>query len=158
LRRFAGRPDRDDSGNSGGDLRFDQVRKSGTIDRSVAKRSDKRRERAAKHEVRYKVKKGYNVNRLDVDGAFENEIGWTGQGHVLELPSHFLKPHLKFTSAADENSDRTISVLDGGEDERARDYAGAAREGFIFHAALISADRNLIRCPFLNKIYVRALL
>src|SRR5207244_1929233 len=40
--------------------------------------------------------------------------------------------------------------------DRARDYTRSAREGFIFDPALISAERNLFRPAFLDKIYVCA--
>src|SRR6266496_3618302 len=95
--------------------------------------------------------------KSNLDRSFENELGWAGQGHVLKLHSCFLKPHLKFVSASHKHSDRTIDAFRRGKDERARDHASAACEGFIFHTALVSADRDLISSAFCNKIHVCAL-
>src|SRR6266536_5587351 len=98
-----------------------------------------------------------NPIRLNLDRAFENELGWAGQRHIFKLHSCFLKPHLKFISTSHKDSDRPIDAFRRGKDEGARDHASAACEGFIFHAALISADRNFIRSALFNKIHVRAL-
>ena len=41
-----------------------------------------------------------------------------------------------------------------GEDERARNHAGAARESFIFDSTFVRANRDLTRSALLDEIYI----
>ena len=53
-----------------------------------------------------------------------------------------LESHGEFASAADKNTNRSVHIFRGRENQRARHDAGAARERFIFHAAFVGANGN----------------
>src|SRR5438046_4052529 len=59
-------------------------------------------------------------------------------------------------STAHEHPEWAVEVFGRSKNERARDDTCSASEGLIFHATLISADRNLFRSAFLDEIYVGA--
>src|SRR5207245_8484015 len=81
---------------------------------------------------------------LHLDRAFENEFGWSGQGHLLELRSGFLKPHLKFVSTTNKHSDRAIHAFGYSQNQRARNYAGAARERLVISSCSDPPTPNLL--------------
>src|SRR5580765_3024122 len=93
---------------------------------------------------------------LHLDRPFENEIGRTGECDVAELIIDPVEADLKFVSAPRDNTDGTVAIFSNGENERAGNHACAARERFVFHTALVGADRNFSRIAFLDEIYVGA--
>src|SRR5213593_2726077 len=169
-RRFTGGSDRDDAGDGCSDLGFDQFFESRIVDAAIAKWRHQRRKRAAKHWKRLKRYKGYKVKRhrgepfqvarranLNLDRAFKNEFSGTRKRDVVKLIIALFKSNLKFVSPAGSYTDRSVHLFDSGEDKRACDYARAARQRFVFHAAFVGAGSDFLRSTFLNEIHICAL-
>jgi hypothetical protein len=88
--------------------------------------------------------------------SFERELGGTGQGHVGKLVPCPLKTDGELAAAANRDTDRSISLFGRGKYQRAGNNTRSARERFVFDAALVSSQQNVLRARFLNKIHVCA--
>ena len=63
---------------------------------------------------------------------------------------------MQFVTSVRENGDRPLGVFNRSEDQRARDYSGAAGKRFVFHASLIGADGDFVGTAYLDEVHVGA--
>ena len=94
---------------------------------------------------------GIQKCELQLDRAFENKIGRTGQRHIGKLFAASLEADLQFAATANKHADRAVNIFARGKNQRARDHAGAARERFIFDPALVGANGDARRPRFSRK-------
>src|ERR1700730_4265460 len=96
------------------------------------------------------------LRALNLNRPFEDKFGGTSQCDAAKLIVVLFKPDLQFVSAPRNYRNRPIRLFDNRENERACDYASAASERFVLHAAFISADSNFVGPAFFDEVYIRA--
>ncbi len=92
---------------------------------------------------------------LDFDFAFEDEVGWAGEGDVFErLIAGFLETDGQGIAAFDIDFDGRFRAGEQVVHERASDHAGAAGEGFVFDSAFVGADGDVIGSEHFGEVCV----
>src|SRR6202035_4601671 len=94
---------------------------------------------------------------IKLDRAFKCKLSWASERNIAKLLVDPVEPNAEFVPPTCNHGDRTLHVFSNREHKCARDDAGAAREGFIFHTSFVGADSDLIGIAFLNEIHVCAL-
>ena len=134
-----------------GDLPFDQTLQRGHVDFAIVKRGDKRSKGSSKHWlVTSSGPPALDSIHLKVDRPFENKIGGTGKRYVRKLVACAVERDLQFVPAAHQHPDRAIHFLHCGKDKCARHHASSAGQRFIFHAAFVGANGDLLLSALLS--------
>src|SRR4026209_1870442 len=81
---------------------------------------------------------------LNLDCAFKDKLGWSGQRHIRETFSVAAKINAQFTTAAHQNADRSADFFRGAKNKRARHNTSATSKRLIFDPALVGPNCDLL--------------
>src|SRR5437588_587265 len=88
----------------------------------------------------------------NVDCPFENKVGRAGERDFAKFFARPFEADLELVPAANQHSNWSAHVFQCRENQRAGHDSGPTGQGFVFHSALVGADRNLPFTALLQEI------
>lgn len=151
----------DNARNAAGELVIDELFQGGFVDLTIPERGDDSGVGACEHEsvgemIRDQLSE-LSREGLDFDCASKGEVGGAEECDVgVLVRGRFFEADSEGVSTLNFDSDGGGSAGEFVMDEGAGDHASAAGEGFIFDAALVSADADAIGSEGLDEVGVGA--